>query len=133
MIDVAPEALAGIPVPNSLLAVQGVPHAWLFPRMRLILHHGGAGTTGAALRSGIPSAVLPFWADQFLWAKRTHALGVGPAPLPATRISARRLRVLLDGADSDPAIRARAAELGHRLQREDGVAAAIEIIRTQLR
>ncbi|MCX6025177.1 MAG: glycosyltransferase [Chloroflexi bacterium] len=132
VIDASPASLAGIPLPDSIRAVQGVPHAWLFPHMRLILHHGGAGTTGAALRAGVPSAVLPFWADQFLWAKRTQALGVGPAPLPASRITARRLRAMLDDAESDPAIRTRASELGNRLRREDGVAAAIEIIRPLL-
>ena len=133
VIDASPAVLAGIPLPDSILAVQGVPHAWLFPRMRLILHHGGAGTTGAALRAGVPSAALPFWADHFLWARQTHALGVGPAPLPASRITPHRLRAMLYDAEHDPAIRTRASEFGSRLRREDGVAAAIEIIRGILR
>ena len=133
VIDASPTSLAGIPLPDSIRAVQGMPHAWLFPRMRLILHHGGAGTTGAALRAGVPSAALPFWADHFLWARQTHALGVGPAPLPASRMTPRRLRAMLDHVECDPAIRTRASEFGSRLRREDGVEAAVDIIRAILR
>jgi sterol 3beta-glucosyltransferase len=78
VIGGSPPTLAGIELPPAIFPVQDVPHAWLLPRMRLILHHGGAGTTGAALRSGVPSAAIPFWADHFLWARRAFALGVGP-------------------------------------------------------
>jgi len=100
--------------------------------MRLILHHGGAGTTGAALRAGIPSAALPFWADHFLWARRAHALGVGPPPLPATHITTRKLESMIDCVEREPAIRTRASELGRQLRLEDGVATAVELISSLL-
>ncbi len=125
----APEqALAGIELPPTIVPVQDVPHGWLFPRMRLILHHGGAGTTGAALRSGAPSAAIPFWADHFLWARRAFALGVGPRPVPATRLTAARLEDMIEACEGDRMIRMRASEVGDRLRNEDGVASAVEIL-----
>jgi sterol 3beta-glucosyltransferase len=132
VISAPAEALAAIDLPDTVHAVQGVPHAWLLPRMRLILHHGGAGTTGAALRAGVPSAALPFWADHFLWARRAHALGVGPPPLPAARITARELESMIDCVEREPAIRTRASALGRQLCLEDGVASAVELITSLL-
>ncbi len=128
VIGAAPHDLVGIELPPSVLPVQEVPHAWLFPRMRLILHHGGAGTTGAALRSGMPSAVVPFWADHFLWARRTFELGVGPRPVPSAHLTAQRLGAMIESGKSEAAFRTRASELGQRLRSEDGVARAVEFL-----
>ena len=44
--------------------VDDVPHSWLFPRMAAVVHHGGAGTTGAGFRAGVPSLIAPFAGDQ---------------------------------------------------------------------
>ncbi len=128
VIGASEEALAGIELPPTVVHAQDVPHAWLFPRMRLILHHGGAGTTGAALRSGVPSAAIPFWADHFLWARRAYELGVGPRPVPAARLTAGRLQTMIETCEGDAAIRTRASELGRRLRDEDGVASAVEFL-----
>lgn len=57
------------------------PHDWLFnePGCALVVHHGGAGTTGAALSRGIASLVIPVlrWADQPQWGRLVEDLGVG--------------------------------------------------------
>jgi sterol 3beta-glucosyltransferase len=128
VIGAAPREFGGIELPPSVMPVQDVPHAWLFPRMRLILHHGGAGTTGAALRSGVPSAAAPFWADHFLWARRTFELGVGPHPVPAAHLTAQRLGAMIEACEGEIAFRTRASELGRRLRNEDGVATAVEFL-----
>jgi sterol 3beta-glucosyltransferase len=70
----------------------------------------------------------PFTADQAFWGRRIHRLGVGPEPLPAKRISSRRLASLIDQAVNDTQMQHRASELGRGLSGEDGVAAAIRII-----
>jgi sterol 3beta-glucosyltransferase len=44
--------------------VDSISHSWLFPRMATVVHHGGAGTTAAGLRAGIPNVVIPFFGDQ---------------------------------------------------------------------
>jgi UDP:flavonoid glycosyltransferase YjiC (YdhE family) len=104
------------------------PHGWLFPQMAAVVHHGGAGTTAAGLRAGLPTVVCPFFADQPLWGRRVHALGAGPPPVPARRLSTARLAQALTQAVRDPAMRQRAAALGARLRAEDGVGQAAEII-----
>ena len=57
------------------------PHSWLFTRVAATVHHGGAGTTGAALSAGKPTVIIPFGADQPFWANRAHRLGVAPPAL----------------------------------------------------
>ncbi|KAK2025289.1 glycosyltransferase family 28 domain-containing protein [Colletotrichum zoysiae] len=58
--------------------VDEVPHAWLFPRVRAVVCHGGSGTTAMALRSGRPTLVVPVAGDQPFWATRVRAAGCGP-------------------------------------------------------
>src|SRR5262249_49362938 len=53
----------------DMFAVRDVPHSWLFPKTAAIVHHGGAGTTGAALLAGKPSVIIPQAVDQPFWAR----------------------------------------------------------------
>jgi UDP:flavonoid glycosyltransferase YjiC (YdhE family) len=75
----------------DLLVVDEVPHGALFPRVAAVVHHGGAGTTHAVLLAGVPQLIVPHGLDQHNWARRVHALGVGPRPLARRRFSATRL------------------------------------------
>ena len=50
--------------PDTVFKIKEAPHTWLFPRMAAVIHHGGAGTTGVSLKSGIPSIITPFFFDQ---------------------------------------------------------------------
>ncbi len=110
---------------DDVFVVESVPHDWLFPRMAGIVHHGGAGTTGAALRSGVPSLITPFFADQPFWGRRVAELGVGPAPIPYRRLSADTLAAGLRRLLDDPAMRDRAAALGAAIRTEDGIGRAV--------
>lgn len=116
----------------DVFAMEGVPHAWLFPRMRYILHHGGAGTTGAAAAAGVPSTAIPFSADQAFWARQIHRLGVGPAASPARHLNRGRLEAILSDVLANPAYQRRAEILGENIRKEDGVASAIRVIHGQL-
>ncbi|WP_460768869.1 glycosyltransferase [Mariniluteicoccus flavus] len=100
------------------------PHAALMPRMAAVVHHGGAGTTGAVVRAGVPSVVVPHVADQFFWAHRLHEVGVAPRGLPRPLLTASRLERLLHVA-LDPHVAARARALGERVREEDGTGAAV--------
>ena len=62
---------------DDCLFVGDVSHDVLFPRVAAVIHHGGAGTTAAAARAGIPQVIAPMFGDQFYWASRIVALGVG--------------------------------------------------------
>ncbi|MFD0887182.1 glycosyltransferase, partial [Streptosporangium algeriense] len=64
--------------PRETFLLDQAPHDWLFPRMAAVVHHGGSGTTGAALASGRPQVICPFVADQPFWAERAHTAGVAP-------------------------------------------------------
>lgn len=57
--------------------VRAVNHAAVLPACRAVVHHGGAGTTAAALRAGVPMLILWLWLDQPMWAAAVTALGVG--------------------------------------------------------
>jgi UDP:flavonoid glycosyltransferase YjiC (YdhE family) len=109
------------------LYMESAPHDWLFPRCKAVIHHGGAGTTAAGLRAGIPNIVVPHTADQPFWGQRVAAIGAGPAPIPVKQLTPQRLAAALTQAD-DPALRARAQETGRRIRLEDGVGRAVQII-----
>ena len=64
---------------DHVKVVSAINHAAIFPACRAVVHHGGAGTTAAALRSGIPTLILWFWLDQPLWAAGVEQLKVGLA------------------------------------------------------
>jgi sterol 3beta-glucosyltransferase len=123
-----PHLLPDADLGPELLAVDDVPYGWLLPRVAAAVHHGGAGTTAYALRAGVPSVAVPAMADQPFWAARIHALGVGPAPIPRKRLTARGLADAIQVAATDPHIRARAAALAKRIAGEDGVAVAVAAI-----
>jgi UDP:flavonoid glycosyltransferase YjiC (YdhE family) len=115
-------------IPDTIFALDSAPHAWLFPRMAAVVHHGGAGTTAAGFCAGVPSVLVPHLGDQSFWANRVTELGVGPQPLPRRKLTVERLAAAITAATSDQTMRARSAALGERIRAEDGVARAIKII-----
>jgi sterol 3beta-glucosyltransferase len=115
-------------LPRSVMMVDSVPFAWLFPRVAAVVHHGGAGTTAAGLRAGIPSIVVPFFGDQPYGGQRVASLGVGPAPIPRKKLTADRLAQAIEKVVSDRAIRQRAADLGALIRTDDGVARAVAVV-----
>ena len=115
-------------LPESVLMIDSTPHTWLFPRMSAVVHHGGAGTTAAGLRAGIPSIVIPFHGDQPFWGQRIAELSVGPPPIPRRKLTAERLAQALALVRDDQAIQQHAVELGARIRREEGVANAVALI-----
>lgn len=115
-------------VPDSVFMIDSIPHSWLFPRVASVIHHGGAGTTAAGLRAGVPSIVIPFFGDQPFWGQLVSDLGVGPAPIPRQKLTADRLARAIQETVTNRAMRQHSAELGSKIQAEDGVANAVRII-----
>ncbi|WP_225997522.1 glycosyltransferase [Myceligenerans pegani] len=111
-------------LPDTVLPLTEAPHDWLFPRVAAVVHHGGAGTTAAALRAGKPSVICPFIIDQFFWGGRVAELGAGSAPVPQKKLTAPRLAAALHEVTTSDAVRNTAAELGRRIAAEDGVGRA---------
>ena len=119
-------------VPANVLMLKEAPHDWLFGRMAAIVHHGGAGTTAAAFRAGVPQLVCPFYGDQPFWGRRVAALGVGPTPIKQRTLSVEQLAHALTTLTTDPELAGRAAEVGKTIREEDGVARAVEAITARL-
>lgn len=117
--------LARARLPETVLALDSAPHDWLFPRVAAVVHHGGAGTTAAALRAGVPALVVPFIADQRFWGQRLTALGAGLGPMPRRQLQPEPLAAALRALVENPAYGARAAHISEQLSREDGVARAV--------
>ncbi|MEX2207036.1 MAG: glycosyltransferase [Myxococcota bacterium] len=117
--------LARARLPETVLALDAAPHDWLFPRVAAVVHHGGAGTTAAALRAGVPALVIPFIADQRFWGQRLEALGAGLGPLPRRQLQPEPLAAALRALVENPSYRARAGEISAALAREDGVGKAV--------
>jgi sterol 3beta-glucosyltransferase len=112
---------------DDMLFVGDVPHAWLFPRMSAVVHHGGPGTTASALHAGVPQLIVPFLSDQPFWGHRVAEAGVGPAPVPIAKFTAAHLTAAICRTD-DPAMRRRAEELGRVARAEPGAAGAVAAI-----
>jgi UDP:flavonoid glycosyltransferase YjiC (YdhE family) len=121
--------LEGADLGDGVFALDAAPHDWLFPRMAGVVHHGGAGTTSAAMRAGVPSFAATFIADQQFWGRRIVSLGCGPGPIAFRKLGvdelARRIRALVD----TPAYRDGAIEIGRKLRGENGAARAAAALR----
>jgi sterol 3beta-glucosyltransferase len=115
-------------LPDNVHITGSVPHTWLFPRVAAVVHHGGAGTTAAGLRAGVPSIIVPFFGDQPFWGERVSDLGVGPAPIARKQLTADNLARAIQTAVSDSRMREKAAALGAKIRLEDGIGNAARII-----
>jgi sterol 3beta-glucosyltransferase len=113
-------------LPDTVFRVEEVPHDWLFERVEVAVHHGGAGTTAASLRAGVPTVVVPFFADQPFWGWRVAELGVGPDPIPRRSLTVEQLANAIQQATADRDMNSRAIALGRRIRGENGIERAVE-------
>jgi hypothetical protein len=111
--------------PDGVFAIEEVPHEWLFEKVSVAVHHGGAGTMAASLRAGKPTVTVPFFADQPFWGSRVAQLGAGPEPIPIRKLTAQRLSNAILRAVHDKSMRWRAANIGESIRRENGVREAV--------
>jgi vancomycin aglycone glucosyltransferase len=115
-------------LPEGCFAVGQVAHNRLFPRLAAVVHHGGAGTTTAAARAGVPQVVVPHVMDQHYWAHRVHELGLGPPALSHARLSTRTLTNALRSV-LIPSVAAECARsLARQLNGRDGAAQLAELL-----
>ena len=117
----------GIGQSERVFFVRHAPHDWLFQRVSAAVHHGGAGTTAAAVRAGIPSVIVPFYGDQPFWARCLHRKGVAPPALNRKVLSPDAMADALKAAQHRT-MRQRAFELGCAVRAEDGVGEALRCL-----
>ena len=114
-------------LPETVIAVDGMPHSWLFGQCSAVCHHGGAGTTAAGFRAGIPSIIVPFSNDQFAWAHKAYDLGVGARPVYRKDLSAARLASAIREA-MNSTVAANAKKLAENIAAENGAAECAKVI-----
>jgi len=107
------------------------PHQPLFKHCAAIVHHGGAGTTHAATRSGCPSVVVPFMDEQLFWARQLQSLGLAGKPLPAKNVTAAALAEGIRTVLDSKTMRDNAKQASLAMQSNDGVARAVELLEAQ--
>lgn len=120
-------------LPKEVMQVGNVPHEWLFRQVKAVSHHGGAGTTAAGIRAGVPSVIVPFGGDQPYWGERVYRIGIGTKPIMCKKLSVQNYSEALDTAVSNTAMQQEAARIGALLRAEDGVSNAIRVIEHTLR
>ncbi|USL40720.1 glycosyltransferase [Priestia megaterium] len=112
---------------DDILFIKGVPHEWLFPKMSAVVHHGGAGTTAASLRAGVPSVIVPYGNDQFAWGRKIHELGIGSKAIPRKELTAEKLSAAISYTQMNE-IRSKAKEVGKQIRAEKGAEKAAQVI-----
>ena len=108
----------------NIYVLQQAPHDWLFPKMVAAVHHGGAGTTAAAVRAGIPSLIMPFITEQAFWSVQLEKLGVAAPRLNRGKVTVDQLATGIARIQSRALIE-KAAALGQVIRAENGVETAI--------
>jgi rhamnosyltransferase subunit B len=114
-------------LPPSIAAFDYAPHSLVMPRASLIVHQGGIGTTGQALRAGKPMLVVPYGQDQPDNARRCAELGVGRV-LPRSRYTLPHVLDQLSELLAKPDYQTRAAQVGQRVREENGASTACDAI-----
>jgi UDP:flavonoid glycosyltransferase YjiC (YdhE family) len=115
------------PLPEGVAAFEYAPFSALFPQAAAVVHQGGVGTMGQALRSGRPQLVVPFAHDQPDNALRANSLGVARLVYPR-RYSAHRVAKHLQALLKEPGYHDRAREVARQVRSEDGAGSACEAI-----
>jgi sterol 3beta-glucosyltransferase len=121
----APHRISSRP---NVCVTESIPHSWLFPKVATVVSHGGAGTTAAALRAGVPSTIVPFFFDQTFWGRWLRQRGLGPDPIPHPEVSVEAMVRALEHAANCQSLRNRIQCVRQSLLQEDGVGNAVSLI-----
>jgi sterol 3beta-glucosyltransferase len=100
--------------PGTIYHIESVPHDWLFPQIQGVVHHGGAGTTAAGLRAGLPTVIKPFFGDQRFWGQRIEQLQVG---ICLNKLNKNQLADALKTITQNTTLIAKAQKVGETIQK----------------
>jgi sterol 3beta-glucosyltransferase len=120
--------LNDLPEFPNIYRMISAPHQHIFPHCAAVIHHGGAGTTQAATLAGCPSIVVEHSSDQPLWGSLLQRRGIAPKLLHRRSISAAKLARAIRRVLDTPAMAEKAKTIGARMQAEDGLTRAVELI-----
>lgn len=113
---------------DDLFTIESIPHSWLFPQTKGIIHHGGAGTTAAVLKAGKPMIICPFSGDQPFWGRRMHEIGVATKPLKEKDMSMEAFCDRILELVSNNLFSENAAKLSRKIEQENGITDTVKFI-----
>lgn len=136
LADTVSEELEANP-PAHVLVADEVPHAWLFPRCAVVIHHGGAGTSSQVIRSGRPGVCVPAMKFQSVWGGKIEAYGAGVLVEQQTLFQAwedEGANALFDAVNQalTPDVQAAAQELAERARAAPGTRLAADVMESYL-
>ena len=118
--------------PDNIYMLDNTPHDWLFPRVRAVVHHGGAGTTAIGLKCGKPTLIVPFFGDQPFWGAMVAKAGAGAEPIPYKRLTVDKLAAGIEELLT-PEAQKNAKVIAKRIEDEgDGAINAVKSIERSL-
>jgi UDP:flavonoid glycosyltransferase YjiC (YdhE family) len=116
-------------LPDNIMSLHSVPHDWLFPKVAAVVHHGGAGTSAAALRAGVPSIIIPHLGDQPFWASRLFEARYATKPLLKKDLSITELVDRIQDVVNNSKMSEQAKNMQKSICSENGIENAIHIIK----
>ena len=114
---------------DKLFFIDNVPYAYIFDKVRAVVHHGGNTTNGLGLRAGLPTLVIALALDQYFYGRVDHKVGCGPKPLYIRKKLctveeiADSLRELVSGKYD-----VTAQKISEQIMKENGVVDAVKAI-----
>lgn len=124
--------LEGVDVPDTVYQIKSVPHEWLFTKVAAVIHHGGAGTTAAGIRAGVPTVIVPFGGDQPYWGRQVHRMNIGTKPILRKSLTVRNLSAAIMEVTTNQEMIAQAKIIGQKLREENGAENAVAVIEKEL-
>lgn len=114
-------------ISDTIYRIDNIPHSWLFSKVSVVCHHGGAGTSAAGFKAGIPSIIFPFALDQYAWAQKAYDLCVGPKPIPIKKLTSANFAESIRYATQEKVI-SNAKELAEKIATENGARDCAKVI-----
>ena len=113
----------------EVLFLDTVSHSELFPLAKVIFHHGGIGTTHAALRAGTPSVIVPFIVDQPWWAHKLNKQKLGPKSLPLRKLKSKNVSKRISEALT---YKQSVVDISNKMKDDSGIEKTLSIIEEYL-
>ena len=113
----------------EVLFLDTVSHSKLFPLVEVVFHHGGIGTTHAALRAGTPAMIVPFIADQPWWAHKLNKQKLGPKSLSLGKLKSKNVtKRILEALTYKQNV----VEVSNKMKDDSGIEKTLNIIEEYL-
>lgn len=126
-LDPAQKAALKRHLPEGTRLLNWVPYEHVFPRLRAIVHHGGMGTTHAAVIHAVPQVITPHAADQRGQARRARQAKVG-LEITVDEVRQGQLRPAVGAITTTPFVREAIDHLAREFARLGGPARAADLI-----